>query len=89
MANETRIRAAILDALDSCHVSSLTDSLEREKFLSGTTDFEFRNLGLDSLDIMEFCISLEINRVYVITPEELRSVKSLNHLVAIIADSKS
>jgi acyl carrier protein len=87
MDKETRIRKAILDALDAGYVAVFREKSEREKFLAGTHDYLFDSLNMDSLGRLEFCVSLEINGVFVITPEELKSLQSLNDLVSIIAKS--
>lgn len=86
---ENQIRASILEALEAAYVSVFTDPEERDKFLTRKKDCQFDELGIDSLGTMEFCISLEINGVYVITPQELVKIKSLNQLVKVISDSKS
>lgn len=89
MDNETHIRTKIIDALEASIASPLTGISKRRKFLSGRSDYAFDELDMDSLGRMEFCIYLEVNGVYIITPEELQSLKSLNQLIALIMSSKS
>lgn len=86
---EKQIKIGILDALEAGYVSIFSDSKEYEIFLSGERDYRFDELDMDSVGTMEFCISLEMNNVFVITPEELINIESLNQLVQIIIDSKS
>jgi acyl carrier protein len=85
--NENQIRVFILEALEAAYNAKFSDPIERENFLSGTTDYPLVDLGMDSLGTMEFCISLEINGVYVITPEELFTLNTLNELVKRIVNS--
>lgn len=87
--NKHKIRKLILDALDAAYVSIFTDPVARKNFLSGTTNYSFEKLDMDSLGMMEFCMSLEMNGVISITPEELLSFSSLDQLEQTIMDSQS
>ncbi len=86
--NETQIRTSILEALEAAYNATFSDSVERERFLSGTVDYKFDELDIDSFGMMEFCISLEINEIISITPEEVNQINTLNELVDIIEKSQ-
>ncbi len=85
--NEQQIRTAIIDALDAAYISTFRAESARENFLNGSNDYLFEELDIDSLGMMEFCISLEINDVISITPEKVQRLNSLNQLVQQIKSS--
>ena len=85
--DEKQIRTAIIDALDAAYVSTFRDEAVRENFLNGSKDYLFEELDIDSLGMMDFCISLEINDVISITPEKVLRLNTLNELVQTIQSS--
>lgn len=85
--DEKQIRTAIIDALDAAYVSTFRDESARENFLNGSKDYLFDELDIDSLGMMDFCISLEVNDVISITPEKVLRLNSLNQLVQTIQGS--
>lgn len=88
MLDKREIRLHILEALDAAMVPMFRDKAKRDSFLAEDGDYSIAELNMDSLGLMEFCISLEINDVYFINPEELVSFESLNQLVMVINESQ-
>lgn len=85
--DEKQVRLAILDALDASYVSLLMqDESIREKFLTGNINYRFEELDMDSLAMMEFCISLELNDIISITPDEVLALESLDQLIFKVLD---
>lgn len=50
-------------------------------------DLPIRDLGLDSLGSLEFCIAMEINHGICLTPEALSGIFSADQLLRIISRS--
>ena len=55
-----------------------------KKIASGESFDLLRDLGLDSLGSMEFCIQLEIETDLVVTPEDLIRLKTTDELLKIV-----
>ncbi len=71
------VRQEIADAVTSAHVLSPEGSNAVSRFVSDRVDYSLKDLGLDSLGLMEFTIALELNIGCEITPEQAVELGSL------------
>lgn len=86
--NDLNTKEAILAALEAGYAGSSTIQKLRTSFILEGEDHKISNLGLDSLGLMEFCISLEVNGIIAISPEEALKLDSLIRITEFIKGSK-
>jgi acyl carrier protein len=77
-------RRTLLDALIYANVGGVRDPVLRQAFLDGATDIRLNELEIDSLAIMELCITVEANSGVSITPDQLQKMGSLGEIVALM-----
>ncbi len=81
---EQLIREHIIRAFESTYVDGLHSESLRSKILDPENNINMADLGLDSLSIMEICISIELNTSITIVPHEFIEMKTTNSLVGVM-----
>ena len=77
-ATDTEIRRIVADALEGTSVSAaLRGDPRLAAFLEGEADVPIAELGMDSLDVMEFCISIELSTGVSVVPGDLQELGTL------------
>jgi acyl carrier protein len=84
--NDREIRVAIVNGLTQATAILFRDAEISEEFIAGQADMRIEDMELDSLSIMELCISIEIDTGVSILPEEMVHVENLNELARIIGE---
>jgi acyl carrier protein len=84
--NDRDIRIAIVNGLAQATAILFRDAEISEDFIAGKADMRFEDMQLDSLSIMELCISLEIDTGVSILPEEMLQIESVGQLAHVIGD---
>lgn len=80
----TKTKESILAALEAGYVGAAMVEKLRTGYLTKGDDYAIADLGLDSLGLMEFCISLEVNDVISMSPEDVLRLNSLNAIARFI-----
>jgi acyl carrier protein len=82
--NETEARTVIVEALHkTANVFSNPSISERLQSPSGEVRFE--ELGLDSLDITEWCIEIEARTGLTLDPAEIAGAKTIGDVAKLVA----
>lgn len=84
--NDQEIRVAIVNGLAQAMAILFRDAEISEDFIDGKADMRIEDMQLDSLSIMELCISIELDTGASILPEEMMQIESLEQLVGVIRD---
>lgn len=81
-------RTFVVSALRGSNVTTLRDLGLTHQFLIGEFDIALADVEMDSLAVMEFCISIEVNTGISILPDDLIEFGSLQE-VALAIHEKS
>ncbi len=84
--NDRDIRVAIVNGLHQASAILFKDADISEEFVAGKADMRIEDMQMDSLSIMELCISIELDTGVSILPEEMVQIESLEALVRVIGD---
>jgi acyl carrier protein len=84
--DERDIRLAIVNGLHQAVAILFNDAEISEEFIAGKADMRIEDMQMDSLSIMELCISIELDTGVSILPEEMVQIESLEALVRVIGD---
>ena len=82
--DDREIRGAIVSGLAQARAILFRDAEITDQFLAAEADMRFEDMQLDSLSIMELCISIEVDTGVSILPEEMVQIESLEQLVGVI-----
>jgi hypothetical protein len=86
MSGRDRARVVVLEALTSSTYGRFDDVAVGERSLDWPLCESVASLGLDSLAVMEFCISVELQSGLELTPDLLDSLGTLEEVVNWIAE---
>ena len=81
--NEGETRVMVVDALHRT-TSVFNDKAISERLRSPDADVSLEEMGLDSLDLVEWSLALEEQTGLVVDPAELTGATHLSHVVQII-----
>lgn len=88
MDADAELRRKLVRALEDASVIAIFEEPVRGPFLAGEGDIAFAALDMDSLAVMEFCISVELSTGVSITPDQLRSFETVGAVRALILANK-
>ena len=77
-------RRLIVSALTEANVRPVAGDASMQSFLNGAGDIKFKDVEMDSLARMEFCISIEVHSGVSIAPDALGEIESLARLAEMI-----
>ena len=82
--DDQEIRLAIVSGLAQSRAILFRDAEITDQFLAAEADMRIEDMQMDSLSIMELCISIEVDTGASILPEEMVQIESLEQLVGAI-----
>lgn len=82
--DDQEIRLAIVSGLAQARAILFRDAEITDQFLAAEADMRIEDMQMDSLSIMELCISIEVDTGASILPEEMVQIESLEQLVGAI-----
>ncbi|MEM1114176.1 MAG: acyl carrier protein [Pseudomonadota bacterium] len=74
----------LLEALTAAAYGDEPDAELIQQLQTGPADIQLEDLEFDSLAVMEFCISVELNTGVELTPDHLEQCKTMADVVAFI-----
>lgn len=74
---EAEVRRVVVEALLEANLGRLRQDPRIDGFREDGTDVHLRDLEMDSLDLMEFCIALELSSGVSIVPNDLERLGTL------------
>lgn len=76
-ATDAGARRLVVEALDEARVAAAGRDPRIAGYLAGLDDLHIDDLRMDSLDVMEFCIAIELSAGVSIVPDDLRRLGTL------------
>lgn len=76
-ADDVAIRRIVVEALLEANLGRSTHDPRIDRFLETGADVPLNELEMDSLDLMEFCIALELNSGVSVVPNDLQRLRTL------------
>jgi acyl carrier protein len=75
--DDADVRRLVVAALEEANLARLRHDPRIVGFLSDGADVPMNELDMDSLDLMEFCIAIELSSGVSIVPNDLQRLRTL------------